>query len=252
MSRISVCIATYNGERYIGEQLSSILLQLDEEDEIIISDDYSSDNTINVVKSFNDERVKIIYNNGTKGYTANFENALRNSTGEYIFLADQDDVWLPNKVQRSLEILRNKDFLVSNAMVVNAEKKVIESSFFDLIPHYTGFWKNIFKFSYLGCCMCFRRKILQHALPFPRQRKLCTHDNWLFIVASFFYSVEILNEPLILYRRHGNNISTGAEKNYKRNSFIFMLHYRIYLVCNIFYRYLFGKNENFSDNSYLQ
>lgn len=239
MSRISVCIATYNGERYIGEQLSSILLQLGEEDEIIISDDYSNDNTINVVKSFNDNRIKIFYNNGTKGYTANFENALRNATGEYIFLADQDDIWLPNKIQKSLEILQDYDFLVSNAIVVNAEKEVIKSSFFDIVTHYKGFWGNIIKFSYLGCCMCFRREILHRAMPFPLKRKLCTHDNWLFIIASFFYKVKILDVPLILYRRHGNNISTGAEKNHKRNSFFFMLKYRMYLVYNVFYRYFF-------------
>lgn len=239
MCRISVCIASYNGERYIGEQISSILSQLDKNDEIIVSDDHSSDGTVDVVNRFNDDRIKIIYNSGSRGYTSNFENALRYAKGEYIFLADQDDIWLPNKVQESLRILKEKDFLVSDAIVINARQEVIHDSFFNIVSHYRGFWKNIYKFSYLGCCMCFRREILKCALPFPRQRKLCTHDNWLFIVASFFYNVEILNMPLILYRRHGDNISTGAEKNFKRNSFFFMLRYRVYLICNIFYRFLF-------------
>lgn len=241
MCRISVCLASYNGEKYIEEQLSSILSQLDKDDEVIISDDYSQDKTINIVKSFNDNRIKIFYNNDTKGYTANFENALRNASGEYIFLSDQDDIWLPNKVQKSLEILQNYDFLVSNAIVVNENKEVIEPSFYNIVNHYSGFWKNIFKFSYLGCCMCFRRKILYHALPFPIKRKLCTHDNWLFIIASFFYKVQILETPLILYRRHGNNTSNGAETNYKRNSFFFMLKYRIYLIYNVFIRYIIKK-----------
>lgn len=238
---ISVCMATYNGELYIKEQLDSILCQLGKNDEIIISDDHSTDNTIQIIRNIGDSRIKIVLNEKDKGYVSNFENALLNANGDFIFLSDQDDIWLPEKVQESLRILKEKYFLVSNAIVINSKNGIIHNSFFDIVSHYRGFWKNIFKFSYLGCCMCFRREILQYALPFPRQRKLCTHDNWLFIVASFFYNVEILNKPLILYRRHGNNTSTGAEKNYKRNSFFFMLRYRTYLVCNIFYRFLFYK-----------
>lgn len=234
-------MATYNGELYIKEQLDSILCQLGKNDEIIISDDHSTDNTIQIIRNIGDSRIKIVLNEKDKGYVSNFENALLNANGDFIFLSDQDDIWLPEKVQESLRILKEKYFLVSNAIVINSKNGIIHNSFFDIVSHYRGFWKNIFKFSYLGCCMCFRREILQYALPFPRQRKLCTHDNWLFIVASFFYNVEILNKPLILYRRHGNNTSTGAEKNYKRNSFFFMLRYRTYLVCNIFYRFLFYK-----------
>ncbi len=241
MCRISVCIASYNGERYIKEQITSILVQLGDNDEIIISDDFSNDHTVDVIKSFNDNRIKLVYNYGTRGYTSNFENALRQASGEYIFLADQDDIWLPDKILKSLEVLQKKDFLVSNAIVVDANKNIIENSYFDIVTHYRGFWMNIFKFSYLGCCMCFRRKVLQRAIPFPCNRKLCTHDNWLFIVAVFSYKVEFLDVPLILYRRHGNNTSTGAEKIYKRNSIFFMLTYRIYLIYHIFCRFLFNR-----------
>lgn len=94
---ISVCMATYNGEEYIKEQLESILCQLGEMDEIIISDDGSTDNTLNIIESYNDSRIKIHINTGKHGFVYNFENALQKAKGEYIFLSDQDDIWLPEK-----------------------------------------------------------------------------------------------------------------------------------------------------------
>lgn len=97
---ISVCLATYNGQQYILEQLQTILPQLSEDDEIIISDDNSTDNTVNLIKSINDNRIKIFINkSGKRIYTKNFENAINHSLGDFIFLCDQDDVWMPNKVE---------------------------------------------------------------------------------------------------------------------------------------------------------
>ncbi|MEK5777350.1 glycosyltransferase, partial [Acinetobacter nosocomialis] len=96
---ISVCLATYNGEKYIVEQLTSILSQLSPTDEVIISDDHSTDETLLLIKSLNDPRIKIITNELGKGYTKNFENAINHSSGDYIFLSDQDDVWVENKVE---------------------------------------------------------------------------------------------------------------------------------------------------------
>ena len=94
---ISVCIATYNGAEYLREQVESILSQLEEEDEIVVSDDSSTDTTIEILQSFGDRRIKI-FKNPAKGFVRNFENALRQAQGDFIFLSDQDDVWLPNKV----------------------------------------------------------------------------------------------------------------------------------------------------------
>lgn len=90
---ISVCIATYNGEKFIKQQLTSILEQLAPADEIIVSDDNSKDNTRNIIEELNDGRIKIIDGPGMSSPTKNFEQALKHAKGDYIFLADQDDVW---------------------------------------------------------------------------------------------------------------------------------------------------------------
>ena len=96
---ISVCMATYNGERYIKEQVSSIMQQLGENDELIVSDDGSSDSTLQVLDSFHDSRIKV-FSGPRTGLTYNFENAIKNANGDYLFLSDQDDVWECNKVER--------------------------------------------------------------------------------------------------------------------------------------------------------
>ena len=94
--KISVCIATYNGAKYIEEQVQSILYQLSEKDEIINSDDGSKDNTLAIIKSLNDARIKVIHNTLKHGLVSNFENAIKHADGDYIFLSDQDDIWTSN------------------------------------------------------------------------------------------------------------------------------------------------------------
>lgn len=105
---ISVCIATYNGEKYLKEQLDSIIPQLTAQDELIISDDGSKDTTMEIIKRYaaNDSRIKV-YKGPGKGVIANFEFAINQTQGEFIFLADQDDVWLPEKVQTNLDFSRH-------------------------------------------------------------------------------------------------------------------------------------------------
>ena len=115
---ISVCIATYNGEKYILEQILSILPQLKENDEIIVSDDSSTDTTLEIIKNINDKRIQIFKNTGNHGVNSNFDNALKRAHGEYIFLSDQDDVWLPGKVDRCLAELRTADLIMHDATIL--------------------------------------------------------------------------------------------------------------------------------------
>lgn len=223
---ISVCIATYNGEKYIEEQLFSILDQLGKDDEIIISDDYSTDNTVEVIKKLLDSRIKLFFNK-EKGYTSNFENALKQVSGDIVFISDQDDIWDPNKVRVCLEELQFADLVVSDCKLINSSNEVISDSYFKLRSVKKSSWGNLIKFSYLGCCLAFRSEILKKALPFPSNRQFCTHDNWLFLVGSFLFRHKVLDDTLIYYRRHDGNVSTGGLIS--ATSRWFKIKYRIYL-----------------------
>lgn len=223
---ISVCIATYNGEKYIREQLLSILFQLESDDEIIISDDHSTDRTISIIKSLNDNRIKIFFNL-KKGYTNNFQNAIIHATGDHIFLSDQDDVWKKDKVKIIVGFLNDYDFVVSNAEVVDENLVPTGLTFFEMRGgSKNGFWSNLIKAKYLGCCMAFNKKILNRLLPFPEKVKLCPHDLWLSLISEFYYKTYVINEPLILYRRHSHNVSTGGAKS--TSSLLFMIKFRMY------------------------
>lgn len=215
---ISVCVATYNGENYIKEQIDSILCQLSKEDEIIISDDGSTDSTLEILKSYKDCRIKILHHKHNTSYTHsadytthNFENALLHAKGEYIFLSDQDDVWLANKVEVMKTKLQDYGLVVSDCMVVDSRLNVIYPSYFAIHRTKKGIFNNLYINAFHGACMAFRKEILNQAIPFPNSD--VGHDFWLGLIATHYYSVEFINQPLILYRRHNNTVSPSGGKS---------------------------------------
>lgn len=207
----SICMATYNGEKYIYAQLDSILKQLSENDEVIISDDSSTDRTIDIIKNFKDKRIKLYEDNHFHSPIFNFENALKKASGDIIFLSDQDDFWLDNKVKVMTELLSSYDLVVSDCVVVNEEEKVIADSFFKLRGSRPGIIHNLIRNSFLGCCMAFNSKLLTKALPFPRS--IAMHDMWIGMICELFGKTYFCEEKLIKFRRHGNNVSPTSEKN---------------------------------------
>lgn len=233
---ISVCIATYNGAQYISEQLESILVQLTDDDEIVISDDSSMDSTLEIVASFHDSRIKIFPNNKFHSPVFNFENALKKASGDYIYLCDQDDVWEPDKVNLMLSYLENYDLVVSDCYVTDENLRVITDSFYKLLSPKNGFWNNLLKNHYMGCCMAFRRSVLQKALPFPP--KIALHDVWIGLCAEAFFKTKFIPDKLLKYRRHGGNVSFTTEKS--SFSIRYRIAYRIYLLKQIILR-LFNK-----------
>lgn len=233
---ISVCIATYNGEHYIERQLRSILSQLGPTDEVVISDDGSTDGTLSVVRAIASPLIHIYVNEGDHGYTPNFENALRHATGDIIFLADQDDEWCEGKVKTMMQLLQTHALAVSDAVVVDDEGRTLAPSFYAERQPRRTWLGNVIKFGYLGCCMAFRREVLKRALPFPANHVLCTHDNWLFLVAKTYYKVAISDARLIRYCRHAGAISSGTE-NAGRSPW-FRIHYRLYLMRHLLQRAL--------------
>lgn len=234
MKKISVCMATYNGEKHVFEQLISILPQLGENDEIIVSDDLSKDRTVEVIKNINDKRIKIYLNERNLGYSKNFENAINHATGDIIFIADQDDVWYPTKVTKMLKVLDHADMVISDAEIVDGNLSQIHGSHFALNNTKRGFWINLLKTRYIGACMAFKREVLTKALPLPINTKLCAYDYWLAVISEYYYKVSLISEPLIKYRRHGGNASSGGVSS--NNSFARKVKIRLYTLIELLKR----------------
>jgi len=204
-------MATYNGEKHLYKQIRSILEQLSENDELIVSDDGSTDNAISIIDSFADSRIKIFYNKNKKGPVGNFENALLKANGDIIFLADQDDTWLPGKIKTHILLHEKCDLVISDAKVVNESGDLIYESFFKERHSGPGLFNNLIKNSYIGCCMSFNRRILDYALPFPTYIHM--HDWWIGLIGELKGRTYFCNEQLMNYVRHQNNASPTLGKS---------------------------------------
>lgn len=232
--KVSVCIASYNGEDFISDQINSILSQIGENDEIIISDDKSTDATVKIIENINDKRIKIFFNNGKKGYTSNFENALINASGDIIFLSDQDDIWLSKKYVTVMKELKNYDLVVTNSMVTDKDLNIINKSFFEIYKSGPGIIKNLAYNTYFGSCMAFRKKILEESLPFPKNREV-GFDVWIGMIAEIVGKVKFIDEPLLLYRRHDTTVTSIGKSN---RPIHLKLYKRFILFINIMLFYL--------------
>lgn len=206
-SKISVAMATYNGEKYIEKQVRTILNNLKEDDELIISDDGSKDKTIEIINNFNDKRIKLL-DGPKKGIKQNFANAIKNTTGDYIFLSDQDDVWMENKVDTIIKCFEENNYILiqHDAIVVDEKDKVLYESFAQHRKVKTGIIKNLIKNSYHGCCIALKRELINEILPIPNNIYL--HDQWIGMVAELNGKTHFLDEKLIKYRRHSDNNSS--------------------------------------------
>ncbi len=215
---ISVCMATYNGELFIREQINSILPQLGKSDELIISDDGSTDRTVEIIKGIEDSRIKLLHGN-FRDVIKNFGNALSNVSGDFVFLADQDDIWVEGKVKRSLEILKEYDLVISDSVIVDENLQPLYPSFFDFYGSGKGMLKNVLKSTYFGSCMAFRRSLLRQSLPFPNTREI-GHDLWIGLVGEMTGKICFLKEPLIKYRRHNTAFTSAGTGKSKRRLYV--------------------------------
>lgn len=230
---ISVCMATYNGERFIKEQIDSILPQLSAEDELIISDDGSTDRTLEIIASYEDRRIKVLHHNktGNKYYptlkvcysTSNFENALKSAKGDYIFLSDQDDIWENSKIKHSLELLKTYDYVIHNFSVIDENGNLLNKKYYKKPPLKFTPKKDILHPNFWGCCSCFRKEILLNALPIPE--KICLHDLWIGLVAEKLGKCFWNDSVLIKHRISKTNTSSGLKKS--ENSLILKIRYRL-------------------------
>ena len=210
--RVSVAMVSYNGEKYLKEQIESVLQQLGPEDELVVSDDGSTDRTLEILEEYQnrDARVRLLQGPG-RGIKKNVEHVLRHTRGSYIFLADQDDIWAPDKVDQVLRAFQEKNAMVviHDAKVFEGEKPegIVMDSFFAFRGSGAGVLKNMIKNSYIGCCMAFRRELLGAILPIPGRIEM--HDQWIGILGDYTAGKScFLPETLLFYRRHGDNNSS--------------------------------------------
>ena len=203
---ISVCIATHNGEKYIFKQLQSILYQINKLDEVLISDDNSTDRTLQIIKNINDERIKIFYNNFSSPIK-NFEFLIEKSNGNIIFLSDQDDVWEHNKVESHLKQYNQNTsvgLVISNLQLIDKFGKPIIREFYK--SNFTSkLYKNLIYNNYIGCSISFRSSLKKYLLPFPKYIPM--HDWWIGIISSIYTNIYFINDKLVYYRIHENNFT---------------------------------------------
>ncbi len=210
-AKVSVCMAAYNGARFIEAQIASILPQLAPDDEIVIVDDNSQDDTVARITSMRDPRIRLYAHDRNEGVVATFEDALRCATGHILFLSDDDDLWAPTKVERILrefEAHPEAQLVASRVALIDERGAVLPDARVNRYGRFVpGFWRNIFKNHYQGSAMAIRASFLGQVLPFPRE-KLFLHDAWIGTRNDARGGKTIfIDEPLVYYRRHSQNAS---------------------------------------------
>lgn len=217
---ISVAMCTFNGEKYIKEQIESIINQSCMPDEIVICDDCSKDNTVNIIKEILDNwsgNVNLVENEKNLGYRKNFEKAISLCKGDIIFLSDQDDVWNKNKIKIMSKVLNassNAILAFHDVEVVDENLNLIKKSFWKLLRFdYQKFLQNDFRRIFegnvvQGSACAFRKELFNYAKPFP---EAAIHDEWLGLVALAKGNIIPVNKSLAKYRQSGNNaIGAGS------------------------------------------
>lgn len=220
--QIDVLLATYNGEKYLKEQIDSILNQTYQNIRLIISDDCSKDNTRKILKEYEEKdcRVKVYYQDENIGCIKNFEFLLKQVKNEIYMLSDQDDVWMPEKIEKTYEQLENKkaDLAFTDLEVVDSNLEIIYPSFNDFMKLSRKIKRHINtnQLNYLyncvtGCTIMSRKKWIDKILPLPVNSKYVLHDYWIGLMISLKGKLAYLPEKYIKYRQHEDN-EVGTDK----------------------------------------
>jgi glycosyltransferase involved in cell wall biosynthesis len=229
---ISVCIATYNGEKYIKEQLDSILCQLNLDDEVIISDDGSTDTTLAIIESYQDDRISL-YKNAFKNVVLNFEFVINKANGDYIFLSDQDDIWHKDKVELYMKSFSENPeaiLTISDLQIIDKNGLLLDKVFYKN-KFTSNLGKNLVVNNFIGCAMAFRSEVKKSILPFPKN--IAMHDWWIGTCCIILGEIHFIDMKLNFYRRHENNVTKegGAE-------FATKIKWRLNLIKNLIVRCL--------------
>lgn len=213
--KIDILMATYNGEKYLREQIDSILNQTYSDFRLLISDDNSQDSTRDILNEYvqKDSRVIVFLQKKNLGVIKNFEFLMKKVENEYFMFSDQDDIWQKDKVKMSFEkiISENCDLVYTNLEVVNRDLQLLNKSYWKLkgfdnkIRKYNNF-QSLFLNNYItGCTMIVNSKWIDRVLPLPHNSKYILHDYWITLIVSKFGKIAYIDEPLVKYRQHNDN-----------------------------------------------
>jgi len=217
--KVSIAMCTYNGERFLKEQIDSILNQSYKNFELIITDDCSSDKTIEIIKEYlkHDDRIKLFQNEKNLGFIKNFEKAISLCSGEYIALADQDDIWKGNKLEVFLKELKDNVLIYSDAILIDKNSKelgreLIRSTDKELVR---GRCNKAFIHSNCvsGNTLMFKKELVQYILPIPENMSF--HDIWIAFVASSYGTITYTDESMTYYRRYAEQVTKSTTKDYQ-------------------------------------
>ena len=209
---ISIALATYNGERFLREQLDSIIEQSYANWELHVCDDCSSDCTCTILREYEkkDSRIHIHYNEHNLGFKKNFEKAISFCTGKYIALADQDDIWFKNHLEQLMYNIDGCLLVCSNAEHIDANGSKIgrlqkdPNMYLSNLPE-EQFFQILFLNYVQGCTVLFHSELKEFFLPIPDEQPF--HDYWLGIVAASQGCVKYIKEPTMYYRQHANSVT---------------------------------------------
>lgn len=206
----SVAMAAYNGERFIAQQIDSVLDQLGPDDELVVSYDPSSDGTLEILEGYaaRDSRVCVLANDN-HGIVGNFNNAIAASAKDVVFICDQDDVWVPGKCDAVIARLNETgaDLLIHNVVHIDAEGKVISKPLFEEYGIRPGILRNFAAPRYSGCCMAFPQASKRLIMPMPED--VINYDHWVGMVCEALGSVTFMDDVYLKHRLHGDNVTTS-------------------------------------------
>ncbi|MCX2573427.1 glycosyltransferase [Pedobacter sandarakinus] len=246
---VSIALCTYNGEKYLVEQLDSIINQTYPNLEIIVVDDHSSDLTPSILRSYENQlaNFKVYENEKNLGYIKNFERAVSLCTGDFIALCDQDDVWDLNKINILVTVIGYNDLIYHDSAFISSDGTPLHKNLSDIINMYEGDSVRPFLLSnsVSGHACLFKKDLVNYIVPFPSE---IFHDRWISFVATNHGSIKYLNQPLAKYRQHEKSDTNILKLKREKPETILYGRVKIQKTLNelqIFASYQYNKDQKF-------
>ena len=252
MEKVDILLATYNGARYLKEQLDSILNQTYSDFRLIISDDKSTDKTRSIIEEYakKDSRIECYFQENNLGVIKNFEFLMKKVESDYFMFSDQDDIWKENKIEKSMEVMENDkaDLVYSDLEVVDKNLNTTFKSYWKLkgldnkVKKYNNFSALYLNNFITGCTMLCKKKFIDMILPLPNRSKYVLHDYWVALIVSQHGTLSYIKEPLIKYRQHKDNKIGSRKKSDEINNFDELRY--LFIDVKIEHFTVFVENEN--------